>query len=97
VGPGDFSQPYATPDFKAKSGLYAAMPRDVLIVVGNEIIEAPMAWRSRYFEFRPFRKLIKEYFKQGAVCMYHSYLINECNQFSYDNFPTSIIIYNIFM
>jgi glycine amidinotransferase len=34
--------------------------------VGNEIIEAPMAWRSRYFEYRPFRKLIKEYFHQGA-------------------------------
>jgi glycine amidinotransferase len=64
--PGDFSQEYQTPDFKCSNGLYAAMPRDVLIVVGNEIIEAPMAWRSRYFEFRPFRKLIKEYFHQGA-------------------------------
>ena len=42
------------------------MPRDVLIVVGNEIIEAPMAWRSRFFEYRPFRKLIKEYFHAGA-------------------------------
>jgi glycine amidinotransferase len=42
------------------------MPRDVLVVVGNEIIEAPMAWRSRYFEYRPFRKLIKEYFHGGA-------------------------------
>jgi glycine amidinotransferase len=63
---GDFSQPCATPDFKTRSGLYAAMPRDVLIVVGNEIIEAPMAWRSRYFEYRPFCKLMKEYFHQGA-------------------------------
>jgi len=63
---GDFSQPYNTPDFKASNGLYAAMPRDILIVVGNEIIEAPMAWRSRFFEYRPFRKLIKEYFHQGA-------------------------------
>jgi glycine amidinotransferase len=42
------------------------MPRDILIVVGNEIIEAPMAWRSRFFEYRPFRKLIKEYFHAGA-------------------------------
>ncbi|KAJ1433778.1 hypothetical protein B484DRAFT_447072, partial [Ochromonadaceae sp. CCMP2298] len=66
VTKGDFSQPYSTPDFDCQNGLYAAMPRDVLIVVGNEIIEAPMAWRSRYFEYRPFRKLIKEYFHQGA-------------------------------
>lgn len=62
----DYAQPYETPDFKCSNGLYAAMPRDVLIVFGNEIIEAPMAWRSRYFEFRPFRKLIKEYFHSGA-------------------------------
>lgn len=25
-----------------------------------------MAWRSRYFEYRPYRKLIKDYFRQGA-------------------------------
>jgi len=66
VGPGDFSQSYKTPDFECQNGLYAAMPRDVLIVVGNEIIEAPMAWRSRFFEYRPYRKLIKEYFQRGG-------------------------------
>lgn len=59
----DFTKPMSTPDFDCQGGLYAAMPRDVLIVVGNEIIEAPMAWRSRYFEFRAFRKLVKEYFQ----------------------------------
>lgn len=42
------------------------MPRDVLLVVGDEIIEAPMAWRSRFFEYCSYRPLIKEYFKQGA-------------------------------
>ncbi|KAF0750430.1 hypothetical protein AaE_006714 [Aphanomyces astaci] len=64
--PDDFKTPVQTPDFKSLGGLYAAMPRDVLIVVGNEIIEAPMAWRSRYFEFRPYRSLLKEYFHEGA-------------------------------
>ena len=48
------------------SGLFCAMPRDILIVVGEEIIEAPMAWRSRFFEYRAYRSLIKEYFKKGA-------------------------------
>jgi glycine amidinotransferase len=63
---GDFSQSSKTPDFEINNGLYAAMPRDLLIVVGNEIIEAPMAWRSRFFEYRPYRKLMKEYFQRGA-------------------------------
>lgn len=46
--------------------MYAAMPRDILLVVGNEIIEAPMAWRARFFEYRAYRPLIKEYFRKGA-------------------------------
>ncbi|KAJ7393737.1 hypothetical protein OS493_003396 [Desmophyllum pertusum] len=61
----NFSEVYKTPDFHS-SGLYAAMPRDILIVVGDEIIEAPMAWRSRFFEYRAYRSLLKEYFKRGA-------------------------------
>jgi len=61
----DHSKTYETPDFKS-SGMYAAMPRDILLVVGNEIIEAPMAWRSRFFEYRAYRSLMKEYFLKGA-------------------------------
>jgi glycine amidinotransferase len=61
----DYSIIYSTPDFSS-TGLYSAMPRDILIVIGNEIIEAPMAWRSRFFEYRAYRPLIKEYFRQGA-------------------------------
>lgn len=34
--------------------------------IGNEIIEAPMAWRSRFFEYRPFRSLVKDYFLKGG-------------------------------
>jgi len=61
----DHSFKFKTPDFESR-GLYAAMPRDILLVVGNEIIEAPMAWRSRFFEYRAYRSLIKEYFQAGA-------------------------------
>ncbi|XP_063104172.1 glycine amidinotransferase, mitochondrial isoform X2 [Cavia porcellus] len=63
--PIDWSFQYKTPDFES-TGLYSAMPRDILIVVGNEIIEAPMAWRSRFFEYRAYRSLIKDYFHRGA-------------------------------
>lgn len=63
----DWGTPFQTPDFGPTRGLYGAMPRDFLLVVGNEIIEAPMAWRCRYFESRAYRSLIKEYFDRGAV------------------------------
>lgn len=56
----------SSPVVEPVAGMYAAMPRDILMVVGNEIIEAPMAWRARFFEYRAYRPLIKEYFRKGA-------------------------------
>jgi glycine amidinotransferase len=50
----------------SSTGLYAAMPRDALLVVGEDIIECPMAWRSRYYESLAYRPLLKEYFRGGA-------------------------------
>lgn len=35
-------------------------------MIGNEIIETPMAWRTRYFETHAYRPLLKEYFARGA-------------------------------
>ncbi len=61
----NFEEECATPWWKSR-GLYAAMPRDVLIVIGDTLIEAPMAWRTRYFEGYAYRKLAHTYFKQGA-------------------------------
>jgi glycine amidinotransferase len=58
--------PFATPNWSVPAGLYAAMPRDGLIVVGDTIIEAPMSWRCRYFETDAYRSLIKDYFLRGA-------------------------------
>lgn len=62
----DSFRPFSTPDWQSPGGLYAAMPRDVFLIVGEDIIEAPMAWRSRYFETAPYRPLLKEYFARGA-------------------------------
>ena len=47
-------------------GIYAAMPRDFVLVVGDELIEATMTWQSRYFEFISYRKLLKGYYEKGA-------------------------------
>lgn len=60
------SNSFSTPNWDSPSGLYAAMPRDVALVLGDTIIEAPMAWRCRYFEIEAFRTLFKEYFAGGA-------------------------------
>jgi glycine amidinotransferase len=57
---------FATPDFQVPVGHGQACPRDVLLVVGDEIIEAPMGQRARFFEYRAYRGLIKEYFRNGA-------------------------------
>jgi glycine amidinotransferase len=64
--PLDHARPIVTPHWTSPGGNCQANPRDVLIVFGNEILEAPMAWRSRYFEFFAYRSLCMEYFRQGA-------------------------------
>ncbi len=61
----DGTRQFKTPDWKSK-GFCTACPRDGFLVIGDEIIETPMAWRSRYFETRAYRPLFKEYFNQGA-------------------------------
>ncbi|MGW0094917.1 amidinotransferase [Streptomyces sp. NPDC003328] len=58
-------KPYSTLGWTS-TGMYAAMPRDTLLVVGEDIIECPMAWRSRYYESLAYRPLLKEYFREGA-------------------------------
>ena len=62
----DFERSFSTPEWQSDGGLYAAMPRDCLMVIGDQIIEAPMAWRCRYHETDAYRALIKSYFKDGA-------------------------------
>jgi glycine amidinotransferase len=42
------------------------MPRDLLLVIGDIIIEAPLSWRSRYFEIDSYRELLRDYFARGA-------------------------------
>ncbi|MGH3941367.1 MAG: amidinotransferase [Pseudonocardiaceae bacterium] len=61
----DHSYEFSTPDWRS-AGLYAAMPRDLLIVVGDTIVEAPLSWRCRQHEIDAYRPLIKSYFNQGA-------------------------------
>lgn len=61
----DYSATVTTPWWSSQ-GLYSAMPRDVLMVIGDTIIEAPMAWRSRYFEVYAFREVLHKLFNEGG-------------------------------
>lgn len=61
----DFSKKYRAPRWSSR-GFCVACPRDPYLVIGDEIIESPMCWRSRYFEGDAYRSLFKEYFRAGA-------------------------------
>ncbi|WP_199549482.1 amidinotransferase [Streptomyces sp. N35] len=63
--PVDHKRRFATPDWSAR-GFCNTCPRDSLLVIGDEIIETPMAWPCRYFETHSYRALLKDYFRRGA-------------------------------
>jgi glycine amidinotransferase len=63
--PIDFTVRGRTPSWTSK-GYCIACPRDGFLVIGDEIIETPMPWRSRYFEAFSYRRLFKDYFARGA-------------------------------
>jgi glycine amidinotransferase len=64
--PFDWTRPVSTPFFVEYQGFNFGNPRDLLLVIGDEIIETPSADRNRYFETFAYRSLLMHYFKQGA-------------------------------
>ncbi len=63
--PYDNTAAFSTP-FWQTEGLHSFMPRDCILVVGDDIIEVPMSVRSRFFETWAFRDILLDYFDQGA-------------------------------
>jgi glycine amidinotransferase len=61
--PLDFSQSVSTPDWEHGSMFGCMPPRDVLITVGPQILEATMSYRSRWFEYLCYRPVIQELFE----------------------------------
>lgn len=61
-------QAVRTPDFELGPGsMFGCMsPRDSIIVVGRELLEAPMSFRSRYFEYQCYRPLIQHYMEEDS-------------------------------
>eukprot|EP01060_Flectonema_neradi_P005662 TRINITY_DN137_c0_g4_i1.p1 TRINITY_DN137_c0_g4~~TRINITY_DN137_c0_g4_i1.p1 ORF type:complete len:420 (+),score=86.68 TRINITY_DN137_c0_g4_i1:64-1323(+) len=65
--PAAFHEPFNAPGaFQVPCGFNATCPRDIIMTLGNTILEAPMGLRSRFFEYHCYRPLIQEYFKKGS-------------------------------
>ncbi len=62
--PLDFSQEVATPDWTQASMFGCMPPRDPLLTVGNEILEATMSYRSRWFEYLCYRPILEIYYQE---------------------------------
>ncbi|NEQ86540.1 MAG: glycine amidinotransferase [Moorea sp. SIO2I5] len=60
----DFTKSIKTPYFEVANQYCGVCPRDVMITFGNEILEATMSKRARFFEYLPYRKLVYEYWNK---------------------------------
>ncbi|QWF84820.1 inosamine-phosphate amidinotransferase 1 [Amycolatopsis sp. CA-230715] len=61
----DHAKGFGTPDWTS-DGEYNYCPRDVLLAIGETVIETPMVLRSRYFEPYAYREILLDYFRSGA-------------------------------
>lgn len=58
-------QEFSTPDWTTK-GYYNYCPRDIMLVIGDQIIETPNVIRGRSVESFSYRELLIDYLKSGA-------------------------------
>jgi len=61
--PIDFNTNISTPTWSVENMFCCVCPRDVVVTIGNYILEASMSKRSRFFEYLPYRNIIHEYWK----------------------------------
>ncbi len=62
--PINFFQTSSTPDWQVETMFGCMPPRDVLLTVGKEILEATMSYRCRWFEYLCYRPLLKRYYSE---------------------------------
>ena len=70
--PIDFSKSASTPDWETGSMFGAMPPRDVLLTVGNEILEATMSYRCRWFEYLCYRPLLQKFYNEDKNMRHES-------------------------
>jgi len=62
----DWNQEFSTLDWKSK-GWYSWCPRDLVLPVGDMLIETPSPVRARYFETQLYRDIFYQAFDDGAL------------------------------
>lgn len=68
----DYSRRVVTPTFEVENQYCGVCPRDVMITFGNEILEATMSRRARYFEYLAYRRLVYDYWLGDPFVEWHS-------------------------
>jgi glycine amidinotransferase len=68
----DYRQSVKTPYFEVHNQYCGVCPRDVMITFGNEILEATMSRRARFFEYLPYRKLVYEYWNSDPDMVWNT-------------------------
>lgn len=63
--PMEYEEKIVTPYWESEY-YFSYCPRDILLAVGDTIIETPCVLRSRYFESFAYKDLMLEYMKKGA-------------------------------
>jgi len=61
----DQSKMFSSPNWQT-NGLYNYCPRDIMLAIGNRIIETPSPVRSRYFETHAYHSILMGYHNNGC-------------------------------
>lgn len=61
----DHSQSFSSPHWQT-DGQYNFCPRDLFVVAGSTIIEAPMTLRARQYETLSYKPILRDYMNSGA-------------------------------
>jgi hypothetical protein len=61
----DHAKVFKTTDWET-DGLYNYCPRDIILAIGDMIIEAPSPLRSRFLEDFAYKKIFIDYLRSGS-------------------------------
>lgn len=64
--PIQYTGDFKTLDWEVEN-YFSYCPRDILLSIGNKIIETPNVFRSRYFETVAYKEILIDYLKSGAA------------------------------
>jgi glycine amidinotransferase len=65
--PIDFNKRIMTPIWEVNNMFCCVCPRDVMITIGNNVIEATLSKRGRFFEYLPYRDIIYQLWNEDSA------------------------------